>query len=378
MPRAEELPGTVLGAPRGRGLSVRIKLALSYAGFLVIAGIALFAVGFLLLRFVPEGNLQVMGGGFAPNRSNLLEVFVRYTWWALAMLVVIGLVGGWLLAGRMLEPLDRITAAARRARDGSLDQRIALPGRRDELTDLADAFDEMLGRVQRTIEEERRFAANASHELRTPHAIIRTMVEVAQADPGGRDVDTLLHRIGTTNDRAIATTEALLGLAHVGRGAVIEREPLDLATLASDVIDDAIPDAASAGILIRTSLEPARLQANRTLVWQLTANLVRNAIIHNMRDGSVSVSTAGGPGTAVLTVTNTGAPIDPALTTTLVEPFVRGAGRVRREGGSQGAGLGLAIVASIVRAHDGVLEVTARRKGGLQVRVTLPARSAVG
>ena len=152
-------------------------------------------------------------------------MFVRYAWWAMGLLVVFGLVGGWLLAGVVLRPLDRITDAARRARDGDLDHRVALPGRRDELTDLADTLDAMLDRVEHTIDEERRFAANASHELRTPHAIIRTMVEVAQADPAGRDVDAVLERIGATNDRAIASTEALLTLARVGRGVALGAGP---------------------------------------------------------------------------------------------------------------------------------------------------------
>src|SRR5687767_4992589 len=153
------MPQAEASAPpptRPGGLSVRVKLTLSYAGFLTIAGIALFAVGFLLLRYVPEGAVYVVGGGWAPNRTNLVEVFVRYAWWALGLLVVFGLIGGWLLAGRMLQPLDRITDAARRARDGSLDHRIAMPGPRDELTELADAFDAMLGRVQHSLDEERR------------------------------------------------------------------------------------------------------------------------------------------------------------------------------------------------------------------------------
>ncbi|WP_127476684.1 sensor histidine kinase [Microbacterium sulfonylureivorans] len=368
-------PAEASGAPadRPRGLSVRIKLALSYAGFLVIAGIALFAVGFLLLRFVPEGNVYVVGGGWAPNRTNLVEVFVKYAWWALALLVVIGLLGGWLLAGQMLRPLDRITDAARRARDGSLDHRIALPGPGDELTDLADAFDAMLGRVQHTLDEERRFAANASHELRTPHAIIRTMVEVAEADPDGRDVDELLRRVGATNDRAIAITEALLALARAGRGGTWDREPVDLATIGAEAIDDERADAEARGIRIDSALGPAPALGNRTLLGRLAANLVHNAVVHNVQGGWISVTTApGAGGSAVLTVANTGALIDPRVATTLLEPFVRGAGRARSASGEDGSGLGLAIVESIARAHGGAVEVAARPEGGLGVRVTLP------
>ena len=354
---------------RPRGLSVRVKLALSYAGFLVVAGIALFVVGFLLLRFVPEGNLSVEGGGFAPNRTNLVEVFVRYAWWAMGLLVVFGLVGGWLLAGVVLRPLDRITDAARQARDGHLDHRVSLPGPRDELTDLADTFDAMLDRVERVIDEERRFAANASHELRTPHAIIRTIVEVAQADPDGRDVDVVLQRIGTTNERAIASTEALLTLARVGNGDALETSPVDVASLVAGAVDELRADAAARGIRLETSLEPAVVTGNRVLLGQLAANLVGNAIVHNVDGGWVRVAVSS---SGVLVVENSGEVMSADAVTTLTEPFVRGRGRARTVGGHDGAGLGLAIVASIVRAHNGTLSVGALPEGGLQVRVALP------
>lgn len=357
--------------PRRRGVSVRVKLALSYAGFLVVAGVALFAVGFLLLRFVPEGNVS-FPGGWAPNRSDLLEVFVRYASWAIALLIVFGLVGGWLLAGVVLRPLDRITDAAGRARDGRLDLRIDLPGRRDELTDLADTFDAMLDRVEHTIDEERRFAANASHELRTPHTIIRTMVEVAQADPDGRDVDVVLDRIASTNDRAIATTESLLALARIGRGGPLETETLDLASLVGSAVDDVRAEAAARGIRVDTSLIPAIVVGNRILIGQLAANLVRNAIVHNIDGGWVRVVVLTGPLSAELVVANSGARLDPTIAATLAEPFVRGSGRTHRAGEADGAGLGLAIVASIVGAHAGTLDVAPLAEGGVQVRVTLP------
>ena len=354
---------------RPRGLSVRVKLALSYAGFLIIAGIALFAVGFLLLRFVPEGNVTVVGGPWAPNRSDLLEVFVRYAWWALVLLVVFGLVGGWVLAGIVLRPLDRITDAARRARDGDLDRRVALPGSRDELTDLADTFDALLDRVQHTIDEERRFAANASHELRTPHTIIRTMVEVAQADPDGRDVDVILERIGATNERAIASTESLLALARVGRGGTLETSAVDLAALVAAAVEDERADAAARGIRLEETLEPAVVNGNRVLLGQLAGNLLQNAVVHNVTGGWVRVFVSS---SGVLVVENSGEVLDAGVVATLTEPFVRAAGRTRSTDGHNGSGLGLAIVASIVRAHDGTLSVAPLPGGGLQVRVTLP------
>lgn len=358
-----------MSGPRPPGLSVRIKLALSYAGFLVIAGIALFVVGFLLLRFVPDGDLSLVGGSWAPNRSDLLEVFVRYAWWAMGLLVVFGLVGGWLLAGVVLRPLDRITDAAARARDGDLAHRVDLPGRSDELTDLADTLDAMLDRVERTIDEERRFAANASHELRTPHAIIRTIVEVAQRDPAGRDVDAVLQRIGVTNERAIASTEALLTLARIGRGVALEVAPVDLAQVVSDAVDDARTDAATRGIRIEITLAPTIVSGNRVLLAQLTANLVGNAIAHNFEGGWVRVSLSAPGG---LVVENSGPVLAAERAAILTEPFVRGEGRSRSIGGHDGAGLGLAIVSSIVHAHAGTLAVAALPAGGLHVRVTLP------
>ncbi|MDL5351285.1 HAMP domain-containing sensor histidine kinase [Microbacterium sp. zg-YB36] len=363
--------------PRLPGPSVRVKLTLSYAVFLLIAGLALFAVGALLLRFVPEGNLTLLEGGWVPDRSDLMDVFVRCAGWALALLVVIGLAGGWFLAGWMLAPIDRIAKVVQRAGDAGFDDRVNLPGRRDELTDLADAFDGMLDRVQHTIEEERRFAANASHELRTPHAIIRTMVEVAQADPEGRDIDLVLQRIAATNERAIASTEALLLLARAGRGDVA-KEAVDLATLVAEVLDDVREGSRGAGTVhIEEALHAASAYGNRGLLTRAVANLVQNALVHNLPEGgqlAVSTDTAPG-GAAVLTVSNTGPVIDPAVAQTLTEPFVRGAGRARPTG-EEGAGLGLAIVASVVRTHGGQLQITALREGGLQVRMTLP-RGAV-
>ncbi|MDF2696209.1 MAG: baeS 2, partial [Labilithrix sp.] len=204
--------------------------------------------------------------------------------------------------------------------------------------------------------------------LRTPHAIIRTMVEVAQADPLGRDVDVLLHRIGTTNDRAIATTEGLLALARAGRGDALETESVDLAALAAAAIADARTDAEGRSIRIASSLAPVVVTGNRALLAQLVVNLMQNAVTHNVDGGWVSVIT----GSSALTVANGGAALSADIVPTLTEPFVRGAGRSRASGNREGAGLGLAIVASIVRAHGGTLDVAGPPDGGLQVRVTLP------
>lgn len=357
-------------ASRPAGLSVRVKLALSYAALVVMAGVALFAVGLLLLRFVPEGSVLRESGGWAPNRGDLMEVFVRYTWWAIAGLTLFGLVGGWLMAGFVLRPLDRITAVARSVRDGALDRRITLPGARDELTDLADAFDAMLDRVQRTLDEERRFAANASHELRTPHTIVRTLVEVAQADPAGRDVDAVLRRIGDTNDRAIAITASLLALA---RGGALETAPVDLADVVGEAVEENRADAAARGIRLHLAAEPVVVVGDRTLLMRVAVNLVRNAVVHNHDGGEawIEVGREGAGGRIV--VRNTGETVAPELAATLTEPFVRGAGRTRRPDGPQGSGLGLAIVASVLRAHGGDVEVLPRAGGGLSFTARVPS-----
>jgi two-component system sensor histidine kinase VanS len=363
---------------RPRGLSVRMQLTLSYAAFIVVVGVAFLVVGFLLLRFVPDESLVLVdSGGPAPTRSDLREVFVKYVLWALVLLAVLGLGGGWIVAGRMLKPLTRITAAARAARDGSLDHRIRMPGRQNELAELADAFDEMLDRVQLSVDEQRRFAANASHELRTPHAVIRTMLEVARADPEGRDVDRLLSRIDEMNERSVVLTEALLTLAdadhHEGRLDVV-----DLIPLVTSVVAEFTAAAEAAEIRIGVELAPGTVRGEPTLLRQLVTNLVQNAIVHNHAGGEVRVSTAHTPdGGVVLTVGNTGAWIDAAALATFTEPFTRGAGRTRRPGGQHvGSGLGLAIVASIARVHDATLTLSPQNGGGLRAEVAFPSVTA--
>jgi two-component system sensor histidine kinase VanS len=357
---------------RPRGLSVRMQLTLSYAAFIVVVAIAFFVVGFLLLRFVPDGNLTALDGGFVPARIDLLRVFVRYALLAILLLAVLGLGGGWLLAGRMLRPLTRITEAARLVRDGSLDQRILMPGRRTELAELADTFDEMLARVQLSIDEQRRFAANASHELRTPHAVIRTMLEVARADPEGRDVDRLLERIDEMNERSIVLTEALLALAdadnHDGMLTVV-----DLAQSVTAVVGEFADSAERARVLVFAHPTEAPVTGDAILLRQLVTNLVQNAIVHNHADGTVEVSTTrGAHGGSILQVSNTGTPLDERALATFTEPFVRGAGRSRRADGHAGSGLGLAIVASIVSLHGATLELMPRHGGGLDVSVAFP------
>jgi two-component system sensor histidine kinase VanS len=351
-------------------LSVRLKLTLSYAGFLMVAGALLLAVVWLfLLRYVPDGVL-ITRGPFIPNRSDLERAFVPRAAVALAFLLVFGLVGGWILAGRMLTPLARITDATRMAATGSLAHRIRLPGRRDEFRELADAFDAMLARLEAHVAEQQRFAANASHELRTPLAITQSLLDVARNDPN-LDTGELVERLHAVNSRAIDLIEALLLLSRADQRS-FTREHVDLSLIAEEATETLLPLADKRGLTVDTSGDIAPAIGSPALLLQMTTNLVHNAIVHNLPEhGSVWVTTSVHPMTVVLTVENTGEKLSPPLVSTLTEPFQRGTKRIRTD--HAGVGLGLAIVNSVAQAHDGTLTLTPRPAGGLRVRVQLPA-----
>ncbi|NYH90278.1 sensor histidine kinase [Actinopolymorpha rutila] len=354
-------------------MSVRLKLTLSYAGFLMLAGGLLLAVVWVfLLRYVPDHQLMTLGP-HAPNRTDLQRAFAPRAGQALVFLLMFGLVGGWILAGRMLAPLTRITNATRRAATGSLSHRIQMEGRSDEFRELADAFDTMLAQLEAHVEEHRRFAANASHELRTPLAITQTLLEVARSDPN-RDTGELVRILHAVNTRAIDLTEALLLLSRADQRA-FTREHLDLSLLAEEATETLLPLAEKHGVTIETSGDITPTVGSSALLLQMTTNLLHNAIVHNLpADGIVSVHTESRYDASVLRVENTGDRLSSHLVPTLTEPFQRGTKRVRT-GEHAGVGLGLAIVRSIVRAHDGTLDLTARHTGGLVVTVRLPPLS---
>ncbi|MGW3959145.1 sensor histidine kinase [Amycolatopsis sp. NPDC005003] len=353
---------------REPGLSARLKLTLSYAGFVMLAGILLMgAVLAFYLYFLPNGWI-ITEGDFWINRSRLVRAFVPFMAVVIVFLLVFGLLGGWLLAGRMLAPLTRITDATRVAADGSLSHRIRLPGRADEFRELADAFDTMLARLETHVAEQRRFAANASHELRTPLAITQSLLDVARNDPE-RTTDELDERLRVVNTRAIELTEALLLLSRAEQRA-FDRDRVDLSLLAEEAAETLLPLAEKRGVTVETS-GAAHALGSPALLLQLTTNLVHNAIVHNLPErGAVWVTAGAVPGAAVLIVENTGERLAPALVATLAEPFQRGTERIRTD--QAGVGLGLAIVKSITQAHDGTLTLTPRPDGGLRVTVRLP------
>jgi two-component system sensor histidine kinase VanS len=365
---------------RAPGLSVRLKLTLSYAGFLMLAGALMLAAAWFagqpgqsfdfLLRYVPDGVISTTGGLVPGNNSFLLRAFAPAAAIVLAFLLLFGLLGGWLLAGRMLAPLTRITDATRMAANGSLSHRIRLPGRRDEFRELADVFDAMLARLEAHVAEQQRFAANASHELRTPLAITQTLLDVARNDLN-RDTGELVDRLHAVNTRAIDLTEALLLLSRADQRS-FTREHVDLSLVAEEAAETLLPLAEKRGLTIETSGDTTPTIGSHALLLQLTTNLVHNAIVHNLPEhGNVWVTTSAQPKSVVITVENTGKKLTPQSVATLVEPFLRGTERIRTD--HAGVGLGLAIVSSITQAHDGTLTLTPRAAGGLHVTVQLPA-----
>ena len=356
---------------RDPGLSVRLRLTLSYAGFLMLAGVLMLAaVWVVVLRYIPAGVIyHLHPSWWFRTRSDPLNGFGSIAAIVLAFLLVFGLLGGWFLAGRMLAPLARITDATRIAATGSLSHRIQLEGRGDEFRELADAFDTMLARLEAHVAEQQRFAANASHELRTPLAITQTLLDVARDDPNG-DTGELVDRLHDVNTRAIDLTEALLLLSRAGQRS-FTREHVDLSLIAEEATETLLPLAEERGLTIVTSGDMTPTAGSHALLLQLSANLVHNAIVHNLPEqGTVWVTTGVHPRSVVLSVENTGEKLTPELVSTLAEPFLRGTKRIRTD--HAGVGLGLAIVKSITQAHDGTLTLTPRAAGGLCVTVQLP------
>jgi two-component system sensor histidine kinase VanS len=346
-----------------------LKLTLSYAGFLMLAGAVLLTVGyFSLSRGVHPGVIFMVR-----SHADLWRAFAPTAGILVVSLLAFGLVGGWLLAGRMLAPLTRITDATRMGANGSLSHRIELEGRQDEFRELADGFDAMLARLEAHVAEQERFAANASHELRTPLAITQTLLDVARSDPD-RDTGELVDRLHAVNTRAIDLTEALLLLSRADQRS-FAREHVDLSLIAEEATETLLPLAEKRGLTIETSGDATRTIGSHALLLQLGTNLVHNAIVHNLpAEGTVWVTTSVRPKSVVLAVENTGERLTPQLAATLAEPFQRGTRRIRTD--QAGVGLGLAIVKSITQAHDGILTLSPRAAGGLRVTVQLPAAPA--
>ncbi len=309
--------------------------------------------------------------GAASQASSDQHGFLVYSLAGLGVATAAAGVLGWAASGRVLRPLRAITAAARTASQENLDQRLALTGPADELTELADTFDAMLDRLDGAFASQRRFVANASHELRTPLTEMRTLIDVTLAKPAtsARQLTAVLTSVRTAVDKSEELIEALLTLARSDRG-LGATEVVDLPTAVEDAIDLISPAATARQIRIDTALAPAQVTGDRVLLERLVSNLIDNAVRHNVAGGLVLASTRHAAGVAELTVASSGEPISPGLVSGLFEPFRRLSGRT---GSQPGTGLGLSIVASVARAHGGRAEARARPDGGLEVQIRLPA-----
>ena len=314
--------------------------------------------------------METMHVVMAPPGRVLIRAFAPAAGAVLLFLLVFGLAGGWVLAGRMLAPLTRIIDATRLAADGSLSHRIRLEGRRDEFRELADAFDTMLARLEAHVD--RAAAVRRQRLARTAHPAGDHADPARRGPQGSRPrPGELVDRLHAVNTRAIDLTEALLLLSRANQRS-FTREPVDLSLIAEEATETLLPLAEKHGLTIETSGEETPTVGSPALLLQMTTNLVHNAIVHNLPErGTVWVTTGVRPQGVVLTVENTGAQLTPQLVATLAEPFQRGTERVRTD--HAGVGLGLAIVDSITQAHDGTLTLTPRAGGGLRVTVQLPA-----
>jgi signal transduction histidine kinase len=357
-----------------RRKSLRARLAVLYACLLLGSGLVLLVIADLpLTTFGRASQAHAPGRGAAGAAgqprvvTNLPEVLL-YSGIALAVLAVASVAAGWLVADRALRPLRAITAAARAASASNLDERLSLAGSYDELRELGDTLDGLFARLEAAFESQRHFVANASHELRTPLAAERAVLQVALADPGA-DTESLraacrqLLTLGEQQERLIS---ALLTLASSQRG-LPGRVPFDLAEVTARVVAGRQDEASRAGVRIEAALAPAPVTGDPSLAESLVANLVDNAVRHNVPGGQVQVATAAHDGLSRLSVSNSGPVIPPGEVSRLLEPFRQLGGDRTRHGG--GHGLGLAIVAAVARAHDARLTIAARPGGGLEVTV---------
>jgi signal transduction histidine kinase len=373
--------------------TIRARMTLLYGGVFLLSGLILLTVGYFLVRTNLDRRITVQHqlgiGQFAGGitraqrtayeglRAQLIRQTLSDLLWAyglaLVAMTLVSVAAGWLLAGRALAPLRRITATARRVSGENLGERIALEGPEDELKQLADTFDGMLGRLDATFASQRHFVANASHELRTPLAIMRTEVDVTLADPDASvaELREMGEALRETIDRSEGLIAALLALARSETVTGSEQD-VELDVLAGDCVTDLRRRAGQADVHVDTAgLTPAVVRGDPALLERLLANLIDNGIRHNVPGGRLWVSTATRGPVVELVVANGGPVIAPDQVKTLTQPFRR----LSRQ--TTGFGLGLSIVDSVVKAHGGKLTVTAPPTGGLEIRVELAADRAV-
>ena len=386
----EARPGRTERLRRAQHLSIRARLTLTYAGMVTAAGVVLIALVYFYTRYVtlsieiggPVGETAAVPASQVgeaakvdTNLFDLLSSIMRSAVGALALLVVLSGTVGWILAGRMLQPLSSMNAAAKRAASGDLSQRLDLSGPRDEIHDLADTFDNMLASLERSFSVHRRFAANASHELRTPLATTQTMIDVALSDPQAstEDLRRVLTRVLETNRANRETIDALLDLADAQSGKLAHEE-VDMEATVRDALGLIAPEIAERNLRVSSHLRPVQVPGDPVLLRQSVSNLLRNAARYNVEGGRITVDMARLDGAVRLTIRNDGPVVPADKLDSLREPFVRGEGRGRTRG--SGHGLGLAIVTAVATAHGGELRLSANPTGGLTAVLELPVGQA--
>jgi signal transduction histidine kinase len=305
--------------------------------------------------------------GAAAQRGTTLTHLLTYSLLTLAGVILLAAVAGWIVAGRILRPVHRLTAAARAASEQNLSQRIALQGPRDELRELADTFDNMLERLDRAFASQRQFIANASHELRMPLTVMRTAIDVvlAKPEPTRDELMSMATDVRQAVDHAQRLVEALLVLARNDQTRTLT-DPLDLAAVAEDALEGRTANA----VTTITTLDEAPVTGDGVLLERLVANLLDNAERYNIAGGTVSISTATDHGASLVRVINTGRVVPPDQVERLFLPFTRQDDRI----GHDGVGLGLTLVSSIAAVHGGTVDATAVPTGGLDISVRLPRR----
>jgi signal transduction histidine kinase len=394
--------------------TIRMRLTAVYGGLFLLSGTALLAITYVLVRreytgkffvsngaagiakqllaqgkeLIPQGKprgvivqssgpvfqsatktASVLAAAGAQSSAALHQLLID-SGIALAIMAILSIWLGWLIAGRALQPLRTISNAARDISASSLHRRLNLEGPDDELKQLGRTFDDLLGRLEASFDAQRQFVTNASHELRTPLTLERTLIEVALADPEA-DEESLRRTcrqvlaVGEQQERLI---EALLTLSRSQRGLDVH-EPVDLAAITAA----AVGAADCKGLSVVDAFEPAQTTGDARLVERLVANLVANAIRHNEPGGYLSVATETVGDRSVLTVTNSGPKISPTELPRLFRPFQRL--NIDRTGDTPGLGLGLSIVDAIARAHGATVDAVASEDGGLRVAVAFPAGS---
>jgi two-component system sensor histidine kinase VanS len=381
--------------PRLPAPTIRLRLTALYGGLFLVSGTVLLAIAYVLFRRASGSNLVVLPAARSRPSVHVREMAERAysssierntdalhqglfrSVIVLAIMTVLSIAFGYLIAGRVLRPLRTMTATTRQISERNLSERLDLPGPRDELKDLADTIDGLLGRLEAHVAEQQRFAANASHELRTPLATTQALLDVARSDPDRSGDGELIDRLHAVNTRAIDLTEALLLLSRADQRS-FRREEVDLSLIVEEAAETLLPLAEKHTVTIETSGDAAQTTGSQPLLLQLATNLIHNAIVHNLPDGgTVWVTTTARPDSVQLTVENTGEHLTQESLSTLTEPFLRGDGRTHTDRSGVGLGLGLAIVKSIAQAHDGTLALTPRPAGGLRVTVKLRAASPV-